>query len=212
MPHRQAKSVSRPPFRNGYASLRLTAARGRGRLHILRPPSRRPRGSSPARWHPTIPTRRLLMRLRSPLFSRRFAAIAVLLAVVGVVPWLPAAEDAAAPGLVATLKGHTRGRLRRRLHAGRQVRRHRQRRSQRQGVGRRHRQGDQELRRADRPSEPRPQRVRQRRRRPDRFGRLRQQGQALGLPQLQPAARHRQERRRRRPRRQPRRHEARRRR
>jgi WD40 repeat protein len=44
-----------------------------------------------------------------PSFSSllRFAALVVLAIIAGVVPWLPAAEDAAAPGLVATLKGHT---------------------------------------------------------------------------------------------------------
>ncbi|HEY7155416.1 MAG TPA: serine hydrolase [Gemmataceae bacterium] len=45
------------------------------------------------------------MRPRPALFSPRFAAHIVLLAVAAVVPWLPAAEDGA-PGVVATLKGH----------------------------------------------------------------------------------------------------------
>ena len=42
-----------------------------------------------------------------PASSLRFAAFVIVAAVAGVVPWLPAAEDAAAPGLVATLKGHS---------------------------------------------------------------------------------------------------------
>jgi WD40 repeat protein len=47
------------------------------------------------------------MPLRSASFSPRFVVFAFLFAVAVVVPWLPAADDSAAPGAVATLKGHS---------------------------------------------------------------------------------------------------------
>jgi WD40 repeat protein len=47
------------------------------------------------------------MHPRPASFSLRFAAFIVLLSLAGVLPWLPAAEDPSAPGLVATLKGHS---------------------------------------------------------------------------------------------------------
>src|SRR5487761_1822223 len=46
------------------------------------------------------------MRPRPASISLRFAAVVVLLALASVLPWLPAAEEPLAPGLVATLKGH----------------------------------------------------------------------------------------------------------
>ncbi len=46
------------------------------------------------------------MRLRLASFSLHRVVFAILLAVAGLVPWLPAADESAVPGLVATLKGH----------------------------------------------------------------------------------------------------------
>jgi WD40 repeat protein len=47
------------------------------------------------------------MRLSSTILSLRIAASVALLAFAGVLSWLAAAEDTAAPGLIATLKGHS---------------------------------------------------------------------------------------------------------
>jgi WD40 repeat protein len=46
------------------------------------------------------------MRLRPAAFSSSLAAFALML-IAGVVPWLSAADDSAAPGMLATLKGHS---------------------------------------------------------------------------------------------------------
>jgi WD40 repeat protein len=47
------------------------------------------------------------MRLHLAAFSRSQAVSALLLALTLLLPWLPAAEDKGAPGVVATLKGHS---------------------------------------------------------------------------------------------------------
>jgi WD40 repeat protein len=47
------------------------------------------------------------MRLSSATFALRLAVLVGFLALAGMLPWLPAAEDTTAPGMIATLKGHS---------------------------------------------------------------------------------------------------------